>query len=190
MVPARRAHALRGGLPRCGGVPKGLRASARARAIREIHRQATYFGRLDGVPHRHGTGVWHPAPKIIGVGQTLRENWTALEADFQRFYGLNLAEVGSTRRLVNLLEHLPPESSVVSAHHWSYRDEIAAISAEIAHASYVAFLHVHTDKTKRHQIPKPIRLPRPGRDTIGTRRGPRTAEEARLVLLRGVSNGD
>lgn len=50
---------------------------------------------------------------ILSLGATLDAHWDALEADFQRFYGLDLRDElkGSARRLHALIDQLPPGSA-------------------------------------------------------------------------------
>ncbi len=56
---------------------------------------------------------------IIGLGRLIRDRWSPLEADFARYYQIHLGQACfgpqpiGTRRLLTLIDGLPPDSAFV-----------------------------------------------------------------------------
>lgn len=89
-----------------------------------------------------------------------------LEADFQRFYQLDLAqELGrSPRRVLSLAASLPPESMLVrkllgDRASWDWTNELLAAQLELAHDTMR--LMAAGFGVKKHRIPKEFRMRRP-----------------------------
>ncbi len=54
---------------------------------------------------------------MIGLVSMLSKHGDAIEADFQQYYGLDIAAIaqeGRFKRLLRLLRHLPPESRIAA----------------------------------------------------------------------------
>jgi hypothetical protein len=84
-----------------------------------------------------------------------------LEADFQRYYRLDLREdVGGARRLWALVQGLPPDAACWREDMFTRQEEFAAAQIEVTDQwlSNLAQLL----GAKRQSLPKPIRVPRPG----------------------------
>lgn len=112
----------------------------------------------------------------------------ALEADFQRFYGLPLLpalfgpERLSPRRLVALTRQLPRESALARIElgpmrDWTHTDELLALNAELLdYGNRIAILKATRGKSK----PRPIKIVRPdgssGPGEAGKPRPPTTGE--------------
>lgn len=61
-------------------------------------------------------GVWHQSGGILSLGEILVVNWDYVEADFLRFYSMDMrveVDNASPRRLIALIRALPAESSLV-----------------------------------------------------------------------------
>jgi len=91
-----------------------------------------------GRPDGHHRAVRDRPGGIVGLPEFLSEWWEAIEADFQRFYGLDLAQAcwGSqavgVRRLHNLIQRLPDASELGRAlagpaADWDDRTELLAV---------------------------------------------------------------
>lgn len=122
------------------------------------------------------------------------ERFEALEADFARYYGVDLRAacwgdhpVGM-RRLRALIRGLPLDSALgrsVAPHRleWSTTEELLATLIEVTDAGNVMFFAAHSKPgTPR---PRPIRVPRPGQpdgngaEPARRRRRPATADDMR-----------
>lgn len=100
----------------------------------------------------------------------LEKSWGPLEADFQRYYTMNLArccwgpdQVG-VRRLLSLIMHLPPDSALArsSGKVWSNQDEAAAFAAEMLADASRSLRQLVDFKAKGKYRPKfPVKWPRP-----------------------------
>lgn len=96
---------------------------------------------------------------------TLTKRWAEVEADFQRFYGLDLrVEVsGDTgcRRLCALVEHLPPDAALWrSEDPWSVGDHLAASLIEVTDM-WGRILAI-TFGQPAGKLPEQIQIPRTG----------------------------
>jgi hypothetical protein len=89
--------------------------------------------------------------KIVGLSRTVQERFGPLEADFQRYYGLNLTdalfgpEPISSRRLFNLVVALPPGSAT----HRDADSSMAWTAGEHLLANIVDLLQENTMLTAR-----------------------------------------
>lgn len=108
---------------------------------------------------------------VNGIVAVLGDHWIAIESDFARFYGLDLArccfgrdEVG-IRRLHALISTLPPSSTLAHRLNWAWDDEreLAATLVELSHdIATSSRALVQTMSGKRYKGPsKPMRWPRP-----------------------------
>lgn len=112
--------------------------------------------------------------------------WNAAEADFQRYYGIDLAhyiwvERASARRINALFQALGPDSASFRAQHpddwaWGNEHELLAVNAELTDALYRAFFRANS-KTGASQ-PRPIKITRP---TQPKRQGT-TMDELRVMF--------
>jgi hypothetical protein len=127
----------------------------------------------------------------MGLAVLLADHWNAIEADFARFYGLDLAaccfgpdQVG-VRRLYALVSCLPPSSSLARRLEWSWDEEreLAAVLVELSHdiaASSRAMVQALSGK--RWSGPaRPLRWPRPALPPPPKPR--QTIEDVRAVML-------
>lgn len=97
-------------------------------------------------------------------------HWASTEADFQRYYGLNLAQACygasplGTRRLMALLRGLPQESNFQRELNpdtgWGYQEELLALLAELMDYGNRLFYAAAPFKSKKKM--EPIKIPRPG----------------------------
>jgi hypothetical protein len=88
-----------------------------------------------------------------------------LEADWQRFYGRDLRadtygpEPLGFRRIAALVKGLPPEAMYWrQVEGWDTRLELQAVTAEVLHGLYLAFLRANS---KHPPKAKPLKVPRP-----------------------------
>ncbi len=93
----------------------------------------------------------------------LGEHWECVEADFQRFYGLDLRVQfvrQPLRRLCVLVFHLPASSATAEAQQvWEVSNEFGATSLELLWEVLKALRAIAGDK-QAHKI-KPLKVPRP-----------------------------
>lgn len=96
------------------------------------------------------------------------DHFAAIEADFQRFYALNLPDAlwgrrrMSARRLASLVRMIPSDSATARASSgWSNLEELLALNAELSHATWRLLAIVHSKEGAK--IPDPLQIPRPGR---------------------------
>ena len=90
----------------------------------------------------------------------IERRWRAVEADIQRFYGLDARTLGS-RRLLTLVEGLPAGARSTGGGGWFMEHELAAVHLE-------KFIEVHSKKKRGS---KPFRVPRPEPD-VGPKKVP------------------
>jgi hypothetical protein len=125
----------------------------------------------------------------MGVVAVLSDHWTAIESDFARFYGLDLArccfgpdQVGM-RRLYALISTLPPSSTLAQRLHWSWDDEreLTATLVELTHdIATSSRALVQSMSGKRYRGPKePLRWPRPAVPELAP---PPPAETPKLTI--------
>lgn len=126
-------------------------------------------------------------------------HWALLEADFARYYQLDLAEAVygpepiSFRRLDVLTCGLPLESRIArelgapKPGEWDTVDELLAANVEILGDFRNLFVLANRDpKQPRPKLPE-VRVPRPGDDRRQDRDRPATGEElARFLKGRGL----
>lgn len=121
----------------------------------------------------------------LGIATLLSEHWDAIDADFVRFYRLDLESAcfgpshAGLRRLKALIGALPPESALARAMGWSWSDEreMTATLVELLHdqvTSSRALVSAFTGK-RFNGPPKPLRWPRP---TLNVSTTPKTSEPA------------
>lgn len=124
-----------------------------------------------------------------GIGRlaaVLAERWDRVEADFQRFYALDLREqvadprVG-VRRLHALVDSLPPEASCWRTDDggpaWTRADELAAVSLELTDV-WGRMLHAALLRLGgARQLPdyKPFRVDHPNRPSSEPRQPKRVS---------------
>lgn len=108
---------------------------------------------------------------MIGLYRFLDTHWGAVEADFMRCYGVNLAaacygpEHFGLRRLFVLVANLPPDAVAYGA--WRVEYELLAQCVELVHElTRVGLAHYRAIVNRPHAItvPEPYRVPRPGRE--------------------------
>lgn len=117
--------------------------------------------------------VWARRPgKSAGLLGALAESWGALEADFQRFYAIDLqaACFGPTpvpcARLTRLAANLPPEAtSRRDAHGLNHPDRVDTALLNLGYVQYVALAYLVAGKKARPAkfrdfIPQPAEPPR------------------------------
>lgn len=112
--------------------------------------------------------------KFLVLGWLVREHGDALEADFQRWYGIDLGDLYrgqlTPRRAAALAVNLPPgsvtwiEADMSAA--WTVAEHLAAAQID---ALNVANWQRTKDGQKGHKRPKPI--PRPGAGAASGRAG-------------------
>jgi hypothetical protein len=96
-----------------------------------------------------------------------REHFEALEADFQRYYGIALApalygpHAMGARRFVALATWLPPEAAVwrATSTSWTTENELQALTIEMLDSIRRLYLQAHAKKGAK--IPPPASIPRP-----------------------------
>lgn len=120
---------------------------------------------------------------MLGIVTMLREHWDELDADFQRYYALDLGAVcfgpdhAGLRRIHALIVSLPPDSALARSMGWAWDDEreMTATLIELVHdqaSSARAMVNALSGKRKWNGPPKPLRWPRPA---VPTPRAPRPA---------------
>jgi len=128
----------------------------------------------------------------IGLAALLTEHGEAIEADLQRWYGVELGDRYrgrlTDRRLLVLIRHLPRDSALM----WDADPETAAWGlAEQLSAAQTDALNMlawmYANRNQRHPTARPKRIRRPGVDDGAPRRLgtalPRDEAVARLAQL-------
>lgn len=130
----------------------------------------------------------------------LREHGEALEADFQRFYGLDLYQEVygphpiSARRFVALTRWLPEEAAVWRSTKtaWSTETELQAVLIEVLDSFRRLYLQAHSKKGAK--LPDPISIPRPYKTKTESRKSGTTLGEmlamTKLPVRRRQAGGD
>jgi len=122
-------------------------------------------------PVRHHRAVQRRPGGIAGLPDFLAERWEALEADFARYYHLDLTqacwgeEAVGVRRLHTLIQHLPRTPATVRAllgdlADWGTTEELLA--ATVDRLGEVTSLLHHAHFKPPHPDVQPV--PRPGDD--------------------------
>lgn len=96
-----------------------------------------------------------------------RDHFEALEADFQRYYQIDLASALygdrplGARRFLALIKWLPAEAAVwrATSTSWTVDNELAALNIEMLDSLRRMYIQAHTKKGT--QPPKPVEVPRP-----------------------------
>lgn len=96
-----------------------------------------------------------------------RDHFEALEADFQRYYQIDLANALygpqplGARRFVALIKWLPPEAAIwrATSTTWTTDNELAALTIEMLDSLRRLYIQAHSKKGGTP--PKPIEIPRP-----------------------------
>lgn len=132
--------------------------------------------------------------RALGLSRLIVEEWPALRADFQRFYGMDLADAVAggpdghgigLRDLGDLIGGLPQESALAASQgwHWTTLDELMALTVEITHqGTWASFQTMGASfasagiKT-RPKPPKPLRIPRPGEPDKQKSKSPETVAD-------------
>lgn len=129
---------------------------------------------------------------MIGLGALVVEHFDAVEADFARFYGLDLPgllwgpEPVTYRRLSVLVRGIPAESALgVSTGGyrpgWGATEELLALLAELVDAGNRTFFRVHSKRGA--QQPKPLEITRPPDPNEAPKeRRPATSEDLRAIF--------
>lgn len=125
-----------------------------------------------------------------------REHFEALESDFQRFYGIELAPALygptplSVRRFYSLTRWLPADAAIwrATSTTWSVDNELQALTVELIDSLRRMYLQAHSKQGAR--LPDPIRVPRPW-DTSkeGRRKSGTTLGEMIAVMGMQVRRG-
>lgn len=131
--------------------------------------------------------------KTVGLVRFLAAEWDAAEADFARYYGLNLGDEvfgdrSNVRRLLVLIAELPEDAATNRTQNrvWTTALELQATTADLIGLVLHAYMSTHA---KKHaQIPPPIRIPRPD-DLARQSEGVGFAGLARLMLGGGPRDG-
>lgn len=129
---------------------------------------------------------------MIGLGALVVEHYAAIEADFQRFYGLDLGlalwgpEPVSYRRLSVLVRGIPAESALGFSTGgyrpgWGATEELLALVAEVIDHGNRLFFKAHSKRGA--QQPKPLKITRPA-DPLEEpkKRRPATSEDLREMF--------
>lgn len=92
--------------------------------------------------------------------------WNLVEADFQRFYRIDLrheARTAGCRRLFALLVGLPEDAAVWREEMggWSRQDELAAVAVEAT--DFWGRVLAQMWGAKDHELPDPVRIEHPDR---------------------------
>jgi hypothetical protein len=112
---------------------------------------------------------------MIRLAAIIRDHGEALESDLLRFYGADIAHVGTDRltwrRFAVLMAHLPRESSYVQAvagerARWGDTEHLLALIADALHVGNYQRARAHFKGNPKAPDP----LPRPGKPTPGKRR--------------------
>jgi hypothetical protein len=121
-----------------------------------------------------GNGLARRFGGISGLWRLILTEFAPLEADFARYYQLELAVLVfgprvPLRRLNNLIHHLPDDSAFIRAvaprldkrpAPWTTGDYLAALIAELVDKTNRTLETVYAKKGA--PAPKPLRIPRPG----------------------------
>jgi hypothetical protein len=128
---------------------------------------------------------------MFGLWAALREHWGPLEADFHRYYELDLSEALwgphrlSTRYLAVRVGALPEDSAFARAVSptpgWRTVDELLAQVIEATTETNRLLHHAHFEKPH----PRGFRFPRPGRETAVPK--PRMSTAAEIRAFAGGS---
>ena len=120
-------------------------------------------------------------------------HWDQVEADFQRFYSIDLrgacygASPLGSRRLMTLLRGLPPDSNLNRVLYpdaeWGYNEELLALLAELMDYGNRLSYAVAPFKHKKKQ--EPIRIPRPHQRLVEK---PKASHEEIVAFFQGSSN--
>lgn len=108
---------------------------------------------------------------MTGLAGLVSEHFPALEADWVRYYGRDLAsdlygpEPMGVRRLLSLTRWLPPEAALwrSTGQAWDTHTELQATTVEMLDALLRAYLQVHSKKGAKQ--PQPVEIPRPWKRT-------------------------
>lgn len=108
------------------------------------------------------SGSPSPTPNLLILAHMLREHCDALEADFQRFYGLDLCDLWrgqiTPRKAAVLAVQLPPGAqvwrSMGSDLAWTDEAHLGALNADINQIG-----NWQRGGGKKADLPKPIRRP-------------------------------
>lgn len=129
---------------------------------------------------------------MIGLGALVVEHFDAVEADFARFYGLDLSailwgpEPVTYRRLAVLVRGIPWESALGFSTGnyrpgWGPTEELLAVLAELVDAGNRLFFRVHAKRGASQ--PKPIEITRPpDPNEVPKQRRPATSEDLRAIF--------
>lgn len=101
---------------------------------------------------------------IRGLAGVLADRWELVEADFQRFYGLDLrAEFARQplRRVSALVSGLPADAVTWRQDGWPVGDELLATLIEVTDSWSRALFELAAGE-KSIQVPGPIEIRRPG----------------------------
>jgi hypothetical protein len=117
---------------------------------------------------------------LVGLVRLLEDQWEPLEADFQRFYGLDLRracwgpDALGARRLRVLISHLPQDSSLARSMGWWWSDvhEMQAQLIELAALSAQATTATVGSLTGKRWRPTPANFPRPTLPSVPVPAGP------------------
>lgn len=125
-----------------------------------------------------GYGLARRPIGIAGLWRLIRTAWAPLEADFARYYHLELPELVfgpnqrvPLRRLSVLITHLPADSAFLRfvadeleplPAPWSTGDHLLALVAELIDKTNRILEAVYTKAGSK--APKPLRIPRPGEE--------------------------
>lgn len=125
----------------------------------------------------------------------LIEHWAPIEADFRRFYQLDLpaaifgANPVSARQFGSLVQALPVDSALARAldpdhQEWRNTEELLAILAEVSHATYRLLWAVNTKPNTPR--PEPLEIPRPGQQGRAYEPRSRRASSAEIAAFFGA----
>lgn len=129
---------------------------------------------------------------MIGLGALVVEHFDAVEADFARFYGVDLPaalwgpEPVTYRRLAVLVRGIPAESALGFATGgyrpgWGATEELLAVLAELVDLGNRTFFRVNSKRGA--QQPRPIEIPRPpDPNEEPKKRRPATSEDLKALF--------
>lgn len=123
---------------------------------------------------------------MTGLVATIHQHYPAVEADFQRYYQLDLTRELYTndipaRRVEALVQWLPPEAATWRSmgRAWTTDQELAAITIEMLDSLRRLYIQAHTKQGAKQ--PDPIHIPRPwDQEKPAPRRGTTLQEMLRM----------
>lgn len=115
----------------------------------------------------------------------MKSHFSALEADFQRDYGLNLRECVwefNVPRMMSLVKGLDPSGALAREENeiwwWNNEVELLASIFDKLNVMDYNFIRANTSEKDQGKVKKPERIPRPGEQRTST-----TMDEFKSIIL-------